>query len=219
MANMIESIGLARLIAHPDNANVMSRAVFNKLVRNIERSGRYEPLVVRRHPKKKGCFEIINGHHRCKALEQLGYEEADCVVWDVDDEQVGVLLATLNRLVGADSLSGKIALLKRLNKKMSFGELGKLLPQTAGQLERLANLKRPAVPKRAEVKAFAHPLIFFVSDAQRRTIEEGLSLVSESGEKLTRAAKKAAGRTQMARSFIEHSAKMKRAGESEREGR
>lgn len=203
MANMIESIGLARLVAHPDNANVMSRAVFNKLVRNIERSGRYEPLVVRRHPKRDGWFEIINGHHRYKALERLGYDKADCVVWDVDDEQAGVLLATLNRLGGSDSLGGKVALLKRLNRKMSFGELGKLLPQTAGQLERLANLKKPAIPKRAEVKVFAHPLVFFVSESQRRTIEEALSLAFEAGEKLTRAAKNAAGLTRMAGSFID----------------
>ena len=87
MSEPIKLIPLSKLIAHPANPNVMSDATFRKLVRNIEQTGLYEPIVVRPHPKKKDCFEIINGHHRVKALAKLGRKEADCVVWDIDDEQ------------------------------------------------------------------------------------------------------------------------------------
>ncbi len=52
MNNSIQSIAIDRLIPHPDNPNRMSKANFDKLVRNIERSGRYEPLVVRPLPGK-----------------------------------------------------------------------------------------------------------------------------------------------------------------------
>src|SRR4030042_1004922 len=100
MTNTVQSIGLEKLIAHPANPNRMSTATFGKLVRNIERTGRYEPIVVRPHPARGGYFQIINGHHRCRVLTKLGYETADWVVWDVDDEQGGILLATLNRLCG-----------------------------------------------------------------------------------------------------------------------
>ena len=61
MRNCVESIGLDRLVEHLDNANRQSRESFNKLVRNIERTGMYEPLVVRRHPERQGCYQIING--------------------------------------------------------------------------------------------------------------------------------------------------------------
>jgi hypothetical protein len=47
MANVIRSIGLDKLVAHPDNPNKMSKANLAKLVRNIERTSRYEPLIVR----------------------------------------------------------------------------------------------------------------------------------------------------------------------------
>ena len=87
MTNSIHSIALDKLVGHPGNPNIMSSDKFGKLVRNIERTGRYEPLVVRPHPAKAGFFEIINGHHRSKALAKLGRERADCVVWDVDDAQ------------------------------------------------------------------------------------------------------------------------------------
>ncbi|MBN2457415.1 MAG: ParB-like nuclease domain-containing protein, partial [Sedimentisphaerales bacterium] len=63
MVNEIQQISLTNLIAHPGNPNRMSRANFAKLLCNIERAGRYEPLVVRPHPKQKNYYQIINGHH------------------------------------------------------------------------------------------------------------------------------------------------------------
>ncbi|MHC4891065.1 MAG: ParB N-terminal domain-containing protein, partial [Planctomycetota bacterium] len=143
MTNSIQSIALNKLVTHPDNPNQQSRVNFAKLVRNIERSGRYEPLTVRPCPEKAGYFQIINGHHRCHALAKLGYKSADCIVWDIDDEETDILLATLNRLCGSDELAKKLKLLERLNKRIETGRLAKLLPQTAKQIERLTNLKMP----------------------------------------------------------------------------
>ena len=133
--NTIQTIPIDKLIAHPLNANRMSEVVFKKLLRNIERTGRYEPIVVRSHPEIGGSFEIINGHHRVKALVELGYETAECVVWDVNDNEAALLLASLNRLVGSDVLEKKIELLLRLREDFSAAELAKLLPHTKGQIE------------------------------------------------------------------------------------
>lgn len=205
MASSIQSIALDRLIAHPDNPNRMSRANFTKLVRNIERAGRYEPLIVRPHPEDSGCFEIINGHHRCRVLDRLGYDKADCVVWEIDDEQTDILLATLNRLVGSDELAKKLTLLKRLNKKLASGELAKFLPQTAKQIERLANLKVPSSPAKINPTSFANPLVFFVSDKQQQIVETALSLVEEPKSKMTKAAKNAAALTHIAQYFVNSS--------------
>ena len=156
MANSVRTIPLEKLIAHPDNPNRMSKVNFGKLVSNIERSGRYEPLIVRPWPNKSKTvtaakagvqkdddamdsrlrgndikktspstipppsprlrraggtgdyFQIINGCHRCRALAKLGKKKAECVVWDVDDEQTDILLATLNRLGGKDELEAKV---------------------------------------------------------------------------------------------------------------
>jgi hypothetical protein len=209
MTNSVQSIALEKLIAHPDNPNRMSHATFSKLVRNIERTGRYEPIVVRPHPERGDYFQIINGHHRYLALTKLGYKSADCIVWDIDDEQTDILLATLNRLGGTDELGKKLELLKRLNKRMESGELSKLLPQTAKQIERLTNLKMPSMP--AEAKRFSNPMVFFVNDAQQETIENALSLAQESRSEIakvacakTKAAKRAAALADIAGEFLKH---------------
>ncbi len=195
---MLYSIELSKLFEHPDNPNRMSKANFAKLVRNIERTGRYEPLVVRPHPKRQGCFEIINGHHRRKALMQLKYQAADCVVWDVDDVQTDILLTTLNRLGGTDILDKKLALLKRLREKMAAGELGRLLPQTAGQIEQLINMKMPERP--AETKGcLIESLVFFVSGAEREIIEQALEKAMSKGG--TKAARRAEAITRIAKEF------------------
>ena len=185
----IQSIALDRLIAHPDNPNRMSSSSFAKLVRNIEQTGRYEPLIVRPYRKRhrasriehrassiedRGHLQIINGYHRWQALKQLGYKRADVIVWDVDDDQADLLLATLNRLAGSDELSKKISLLKKLSKKMNARELSKLIPQTPGQIKRLVNLRIPKAAAKIPSDKFANPLVFFITDEQKKVIEEAL---------------------------------------------
>jgi len=204
MTNSVKSIALDKLNFHPDNPNQQSRANFAKLVRNIERSGRYEPLIVRPCPDEVGYFQIINGHHRCLALAKLGYKTADCLVWDIDDEETDILLATLNRLGGSDELGKKLKLLNRLNKRIESCELAKFLPQTAKQIERLTNLERPATPANIAAKCFANPMVFFVSDAQQQQIEKALSLVKEPEGATTKALKRAAALVHIAGYFLDH---------------
>lgn len=180
MANSVRIIPIERLIAHPDNPNRMSKVNFGKLVSNIERSGRYEPLIVRPNPGAAGYFQIINGCHRCKALAKLGKKKAECVVWDVDDEQTDILLATLNRLDGKDELGKKLKLLNRLTQRAKAAALSRLLPQTAKQIERLVNLKVPSMPAEMDGKYLLNPMVFFVDDVQRKIIEESLSGVEVS---------------------------------------
>jgi len=202
MKTKIAHIALDKLVPHLDNPNWMSRGNFAKLVRNIERTHHYEPLIVRPHPDKAGSFQIINGHHRCDALKELGHKTADAVIWNVDDEQTAILLATLNRLGGRDSLDKKLALLRRLRRHASIPELAKRLPQTRGQLERLLARKmlRPT-GTHTQVPA-AVPLVFFVDEAQRCTIEEALSLATDPADMKAKAAHRATALTCLAHSFV-----------------
>jgi ParB-like chromosome segregation protein Spo0J len=228
MNNELHTIPLDRLVSHPDNPNRMSKANFDKLVRNIERSGRYEPLVVRPCPDARrtridgrlsaspcpesqcaSVFQIINGHHRWQALKQLGHKSADVVIWDIDDHQTDILLATLNRLGGSDSIEKKLALLKRLNEQFAARELAKLLPVTAKQIERLTTLKLPSAPATVAPDNFAEPMVFFVAREQKKIIDQALSLASSrclTAEKslagATKAEKKAAALAVLAQSFL-----------------
>jgi len=207
MSNQIQTIAIDKLVANPDNPNRMSRTNFKKLIRNIERTGRYEPLVVRPAPQKPGFYQIINGHHRWRALKGLGYKSAEAVVWDIDDKDTDILLVTLNRLGGSDVLEKKLVLIKRLNQRMEKGRLAKLLPQTAKQIERLAALKMPKAPAKAAKNSFANPMVFFLNDTQQEIVENALlharqiKVENAAGAKLN-AVKKAEVLTDIAQYFL-----------------
>ena len=175
----IESIGIDRLVAHPANPNRMSGAAFKKLVGHIERTGNYEPVIARPHPKRADCFEIINGHHRVEALKRLGCERCDCVVWQVDDTETLMLLATLNRLSGHDVLEKKAELIKALSDRFCTKDLAKNLPDTKRVIERLKDLHKPLVPRATGHKAFLNPLVFFLTDEQKRIVDDALSKATE----------------------------------------
>ena len=202
--NLIELIPLDKLKEHPDNPNRMSGGNFAKLVYNIRQSGWYEPLVVRPGPDGGDCFQIINGHHRKKALAKLGYESANCVVWDINDQQTDVFLMSLNRLGGSDMLAKKLALLKRLNEKMKSSELAKVLPQSKTEIEKLASLKMPAKLADQEV-SFAEPMVFLLDSRQRVIVENAISLAQGEGKEKTKAGRKAAALTEMSRCFLKSS--------------
>ena len=193
-AKKIESVAIDKLIGHRANPNRMSGASFKKLVGHIERTGNYEPIVVRPHPDKSGCFEIINGHHRVEALKQLGRERCDCVVWQVDDTEALLLVATLNRLCGSDELDKKSELIKSLCKRFSTKELVGKLAESRKSIERLKELSRPVqMPSlwqsakvredsqrgRLTAKALLNPLMFFLTDEQKRIVDTALSKATQ----------------------------------------
>jgi len=176
----IVKIPLAKLYTHPANANVMSKEVLDKLRGHIEEGGNYEPLVVRDHPQKKGYFQIINGHHRKRALEQLGHADADCVVWEVSDDQTLMLLATLNRLTGQDDPQRRGALLERLSRRYEPQKLLARLPETQAQLEKLLRIIKPPQPIEPEqLGEMPQAMIFFVKGEQRKKIDQSLKKVRE----------------------------------------
>ena len=172
--NTIIRIPLDKLLPHPENPNRMSKQAFGKLKRLIGQSGNYEPLIVRKHPEIENHFEIINGHHRADALKELGETFADCAVWDVDDEQVRILLATLNRLGGKDELASKAELIKSLSEKFSTKELSKLLPDSRQAIERLKDITKQLPQIMGNPTPFLNTLIFFLDDEQIKIVESAL---------------------------------------------
>jgi ParB-like chromosome segregation protein Spo0J len=188
--NEVVRIGLDLLEEHPANANVMGRGNFAKLVGAIERSGRYEPIVVRRVGSDK--YQIINGHHRVRALRELDYVEADCVVWDVDDDEAFLLLASLNRLVGRDDPVKKLALVRELVGRYEVKDLARRLPTGAKSIERMLSAGREKIAK-DDGEVFLHAEVFMLTAEQKEVVEAGIArAVERLGLKGGRASKRAA---------------------------
>ncbi len=179
----IVSVRIENLAEHPGNPNVMSKVNFKKLVNHIDGSGNYEPIVVRQNHSEVGKFQIINGHHRVKALIALGYEWVNCVVWEVNDSEALVLLNSLNRLAGKDNAWKKIDIIKKLSIKFDSKALSKMLPETKGTIEKLAGSK--IEPMKGIAKAFLNSEVFFLDDSQAEIVRGAIdSVIEKSSEPL-----------------------------------
>ena len=166
----IISLPIGNLHPHPDNANRMSKAKFNKLARHIESSGQYEPLVVRNHPATKNTYQVLNGHHRLRVLRQLRRTHADCVVFEADDEQARVYLLNLNRLTGRDNVYKKAKLIEQLCRTHTSRDLAKRLVDSKTAIEKLDALSKDQPLPKTQGKPFLLPMTFFMTEAQHALV-------------------------------------------------
>lgn len=177
------TIPLDQLVDHPDNANRMPPALMEKLTRHIADSGDYPPLIVRdiSTSQDEKRYQILDGHHRARALRELGHTEARCEVWDVDDERAALLLLTLNRLEGVDDPQRRGLLLKRLADSVGVKELSKLVPEDPGRLRKLIEASEAPPPpvEPLDVEAMPQAVTFFLTAPQRRRLLKRLKPVAE----------------------------------------
>jgi ParB-like chromosome segregation protein Spo0J len=202
-------IPLDDLVAHPLNSNVMPPDLQAKLRAHIKRTGRYPFLVVRQHPDEPGKFQVLDGHHRVAILRDLGHAEARCDVWEVNDREARLLLATLNRLQGQDQPRKRAELIHELLGEMSLEDLAGLLPETNKQIEELhALLEFPAeeiallLEEQAEAdeKVLPRVMTFVVTPEQEELIEQAVELASDGTKGRDR---KARGLANLARRFLQ----------------
>ena len=202
-------VPLDDLLPHPLNSNVMPVDLQAKLRAHIKRTGRYPFLVVRPHPEEPGKYQVLDGHHRVAVLRDLGHTEARCDVWQVDDREAKLLLATLNRLQGQDAPARRAQLLHELLGEMSLSDLGGLLPETEKQLEELHSLLEFPAEEIAALleqqaadaeKVLPRILTFVVTPEQEDLIERAVEMASDGTQGRDR---KARGLANLATRFLE----------------
>ena len=167
------TLPIDRLEAHPANSNVMPEVLLDKLVCEIERTGLYPPIIVRVVGER---FQILDGHHRVMALRRLGRQAVDAVVWQADDQQALLLLATLNRMRGDDDPRKRAALLSKLRQSMEVKELAQRLPEDGDRVRKMLAIHAappsPKAPKPlAQMPVNVH---FFLLPPQRQALEQKL---------------------------------------------
>ena len=201
-------VPLDELLPHPLNSNTMSPDLQAKLRAHIKRTGRYPFLVVRPHPAEPGKYQVLDGHHRVAVLRDLGHTTARCDVWEVDDREAKLLLATLNRLQGQDLPIRRAQLIHEMLGEMSLDDLAGLLPETDKQLEELhALLEFPAEEIAAQLeeqaekdeKVLPRIMTFVVTPEQEELIERAVELASDGTPGRDRKAK---GLTNLAQYFL-----------------
>ena len=202
----IVSLPLGALSAHPANPNRMSNASFNKLVRHLERTGQYEPIVVRKHPLKAGAFHILNGVHRVRALKRLGHTHADCVLFRADDTQALVYLASLNSLTGRSNLQNKSRLMSELCRRCDSKQLSALLADSKTAIDKLTALaERQPMPGAATRKPALTPMTFFLTEADQQLLSQAFEKAIDNNEPGTHTEKRLHALQLLARNFLAHS--------------
>ena len=68
---------------------------YKALLRSMEEFGYVEPIIFNRQ-----TGNIVGGHQRYKVLRDMGKEEAECVVVDLDEVNEKILNVALNKLSG-----------------------------------------------------------------------------------------------------------------------
>lgn len=130
---------------------------------------------------------MINGHNRLRVLRALKYEIVSCVVWNIDDDQARLYLATLNRLSGTDVPERRTTLLENLFGTFDSAELSLLLPENEKQIEALrhsASLELDELVEQDTVRdELKVPVVltFMLEEAEARELNLALDLITNTG--------------------------------------
>ncbi len=93
-------------------------AEYEKLKRSIQEFGYVEPVIWN---KRTGT--VVGGHQRLKVMKDLGYEEVDCVVVDLDEKKEKALNIALNKISGEWDNDLLANLLKDLDTDMGESQI------------------------------------------------------------------------------------------------
>lgn len=121
------------------NPNELSPDNYNKLKENIERTGQYPSLIVL---QQKDEYLLLDGHGRLQVLKDLNHQEVWCEIWQLDDADANLLLATLNRLRGTDDVQKRARLIGELYHDFEGDKefLSRLLPESEQALKSLLKM-------------------------------------------------------------------------------
>jgi len=121
-------------------------------------------------------YQILDGHHRAKALRHLGREHAECVIWQADDREALVLLATLNRLQGQDDPRKRADLVGSLASQFNLNALADLLPERRDQIKKLLEINDRPPPPRPPQPIGQMPVAvhFFLLPSQKTQLDNAL---------------------------------------------
>lgn len=135
-------------------------AEYEKLKRSIETFGYVEPIIW-----NKQTGRIVGGHQRLKVMQDLGYQEIECVIIDIDESKEKALNVALNKISGSwdeDKLMSLITDLEGSDFDVSltgfdFAELDELFKDSLtdgiedDNFDVEEELKKPAMSKLGDV--------------------------------------------------------------------
>ena len=175
-------IPVSELREAPWNPNVMDPGMTKHLRESISQFGLVGNLVVR--PMKDGSNEVLSGNQRFRAIRDLGYETAPCVIVELDDAGAMLLGQALNQIQGEDNPGLRAELMRNVLSDLAEEDVLAVLPETVESLRELASLGQEdmaaslAAWNRVQSARLQH-LTFQLMKSQMEVVERALKQVSE----------------------------------------
>ena len=160
---MEKVLKIEEIKTNPYNPNMMEKGIREKLKKLIQKEGNYPPLIVNK--RKDGSYILLDGHQRLQVLKELGYKEIKCDIWEIEEEDEYLVLATINRLRGKPYKKLQEELFKILEKKVGKKAILEYTAESRKFYEKL-NLMKP------KLKIDSSNYIPWVQFIQRLTIEQ-----------------------------------------------
>jgi len=194
----VKEVPLNQLKFREINPNLMSDALFEKLKASIKEFGFLVPIVVDR------TYTIIDGHHRARALAELGKDTAVVVVVDIDINKGNLAALSLNTIKGSmDSnlLKKYMQMLRKhftdadifalSNLEQDFMDVAKAVKKATVEVETVIEAGKSDIPVKTTVMFDPKVYDNFASllNAIREELgEEGIYVFGENVRKLRRIA-------------------------------
>jgi hypothetical protein len=174
-------VKITDVVPNPWNPNAQSKEMFAKGIQSVKEFGLMGSILVR---EIAGTYEILDGEHRWKYANELGYTEIDVEsLGEIDDSRAKVLTVMLNNLRGKDDIEKRAAIYESLNA----GQL-QLLPFTSEEIQHEKELFKfnfsqyettdPGIPENILV----HILSFKFTDNEWLILQEALKCASAEGK-------------------------------------
>ncbi len=126
-------VPITSVIPNPWNPNTQSKDMFAKGKQSVEKLGMLGSILVR---ETGGCYQILDGEHRWKYAQELGYTEIPVEsMGEISDEMAMTLTVMINNIKGKDDIEKRAKIFKALDE----GQL-QLLPFSKEQIENEKNL-------------------------------------------------------------------------------
>lgn len=152
----VTNLPITKVTPNPWNPNKQTERQYAAEMESICDNGFVMPIIVRKHPEKKGSYQIVDGEHRWKALQQIAVEkkqgkgnvpdllekkEIPAIILEIDEAKAKRLTVIMNETRGRADLTSLGTLLAELAPE--FGEeliIG--LPYTPEQLNEILDIAK-----------------------------------------------------------------------------
>ncbi len=152
----VSNLPIGKVMPNPWNPNKQTDRQYAAEMESICDNGFVMPIIVRKHPEKKGFYEIVDGEHRWKALQQIAAEgkkgkanvptlienkEIPAIVLAIDEAKAKRLTVIMNETRGRADLTSLGTLLAELAPELGE-DLIIGLPYTPEQLNEILDIAK-----------------------------------------------------------------------------